>query len=183
MFSLLAFEFYWNRNIEWKIAIIMEWIFLALTNILMFRAGSIDPGILPARHWLCLKPENSLPDKYLNVTREERVFYLQRNLANSPNMFKFKFCESCYIFRPLRSSHCNFCNNCFIKFDHHCFWLGTCVAKRNYSLFYWFLTCLVITILMLQGMSIANLIIDFKETKALPENVDLSTWAIWLLTL
>ena len=42
------------------------------------------------------------------------------------------------IFRPLRTSHCHDCNNCVMGFDHHCVWLGTCIGKRNYQVFFHF---------------------------------------------
>ena len=90
--------------------------------------------------------------------------------VHSPILFKFKFCETCYIFRPPRCSHCNVCNNCVMKFDHHCIWLGTCVGKRNYNLFYLFVAHLTITIIVFATMCIANLLIHYHEVRDNPEN-------------
>ena len=56
-------------------------------------------------------------------------------MVNKGQLYKFKFCETCLIFRPQRTAHCNICNNCVQRFDHHCVWLGTCIGKRNYQSF------------------------------------------------
>ena len=44
-------------------------------------------------------------------------------------------CSTCGIAPPLRAHHCHACRCCVRTFDHHCFWIGTCVGERNHFLF------------------------------------------------
>ena len=98
LFSVFAFEFYWDRSLEWEISLVSLWVLLGLTDFFMVHAASREPGIIPSRSWSSVS--GYLPEKYIKVCPEARVHYLQVSLAHSPVLFKFKFCETCYIFRP-----------------------------------------------------------------------------------
>lgn len=53
---------------------------------------------------------------------------------------KIKYCRTCWIVRPPRTSHCPDCDLCVERFDHHCPWVGICIGKYNYSKFLIFLS-------------------------------------------
>ena len=82
---------------------------------------------------------------------------------------RYKICTTCNIIRPLRASHCGICNNCVIKMDHHCPWIGTCVGKRNYHYFIYFLLSLNLTQIFVAIFSIIHISVkiasDVKEFK------------------
>lgn len=45
-------------------------------------------------------------------------------------------CFECEVLRTPRSRHCNQCNKCIDKFDHHCPWINNCVGDGNHKTFY-----------------------------------------------
>ena len=55
-----------------------------------------------------------------------------------------KVCSTCLITRPLGCTHCSKCNICVEKMDHHCVWVGKCVAKNNTLYFYGMIVQVVI---------------------------------------
>ena len=101
-----------------------------LSSFFLFKSGLIDSGILLRGSLNDIQMSNknfrSMP------TRIRQLGYIR----------EYKICDTCYIIRPLRSTHCGICDNCICRFDHHCPWIGTCVGKRNYPYFFIFL-CLL----------------------------------------
>ena len=80
------------------------------------------------------------------------------SIGGNAHVNKLKFCETCNIFRPLRTSHCHDCNNCVLGFDHHCKWLGTCIGKRNYTIFFHFVFVTFLYSMLIIGISIFQVV-------------------------
>ena len=60
----------------------------------------------------------------------------------------YYFCSYCrfYLKKCSYGSHCEFCQICIEKHDHHCVWTGHCIGKNNKITFYIFVTsifCLI----------------------------------------
>lgn len=45
------------------------------------------------------------------------------------------YCETCQIIRDVRVFHCNRCNRCILRHDHHCEFVNNCVGKYNHCKF------------------------------------------------
>ena len=56
-------------------------------------------------------------------------------------------CPDCKVIRTPRSRHCNICNRCVERFDHHCPWLNNCVGTRNHGYFYAFIVSMYALVL------------------------------------
>lgn len=70
---------------------------------------------------------------------------------------EYRYCSTCSIMRPSRSTHCYDCNNCVERFDHHCPWIGNCAGKRNYKYFFIFLILLNTLTVFIGAFSIARI--------------------------
>jgi len=57
------------------------------------------------------------------------------------------YCASCEAVAPPRSWHCNVCNTCILKREHHCMFAGYCVGHYNHRYFLLFLVWLWIGVL------------------------------------
>lgn len=108
---------------------------LQVSSIYLLLATALsDPGIMPR--------QKDFMEHYDERTKLFRVREPQRfyDVVLRGHPLKLKYCKTCNIYRPPRCTHCSVCENCVERFDHHCPWLGNCIGKRNYRLFYGFVS-------------------------------------------
>ncbi|KAJ7304289.1 hypothetical protein JRQ81_011831 [Phrynocephalus forsythii] len=127
------------RNLTLAIPIIAGILFFFVISSLL-QTSFRDPGILPR----ATASEAADLEKWIDNlgTSTYRPPARTMEVVINKYMVKLKYCYTCKMFRPPRTSHCSVCDNCVERFDHHCPWVGNCVGKRNYRFFYAFILSL-----------------------------------------
>lgn len=100
--------------------------------ILLLLTSGRDPGIIP-RNTHPPEPEedfdpNTSPGDWGGQTPRLRLPRTKDVIVNGVSV-KTKYCDTCMLYRPPRCSHCSICNNCVLRFDHHCPWVGQCIGQ------------------------------------------------------
>ena len=127
---------------QWtKTILIVAGVLCLIVLLFLILSSFRDPGIL-RRHY------------YNGFYRFERKSTKIFQLGYINN---YKYCGTCSIMRPIRSSHCFDCNNCVERCDHHCPWIGNCVGKRNYIYFYLFVFSFTFMLLYLIAFCVAHI--------------------------
>ena len=75
------------------------------------------------------------------------------------------YCPYCLVKKTFRSLHCLICQKCIDDFDHHCFWVGNCIGKNNYTLFFIFLVYILLNTLFNVIINIIFLVIELAYEK------------------
>jgi len=123
-----------------KEQIALFWITLALqllASVTLMLTATMNPGIIPRQtvHYKKLLYEEI--DEADNFVTLEKKYHAKSVVHG--HLLDLKYCGTCSLMRPPRTSHCGECNNCVEMFDHHCPWVGNCIGKRNYRVFFSFL--------------------------------------------
>lgn len=165
-------------HISPAIPAVFTYIFLLCVSSFL-RASFSDPGILPRNiHLTDGIADGSIPNEYTiepgvecydetkgNPSNESTVWsrVTCAKPASSENLVYLKYCATCRIWRPPRSSHCSDCDNCVDFHDHHCIWLNNCVGRKNYRYFVAFVLSAGLCGLYIVGNSIAHVICYKRE--------------------
>ena len=119
-----------DRKMFWLIANLCAF---TCSFTFLWLTATTDPGIIPKR-----EPHEKLevpyPVKQCLRSREENPTESDGlSLSDKTTPAGWKYCGTCKVYRPPRSKHCSYCDNCVDRFDHHCPWTSTCIGRRNYK--------------------------------------------------
>uniref|UniRef100_A0A3B4ZKS5 Palmitoyltransferase n=1 Tax=Stegastes partitus TaxID=144197 RepID=A0A3B4ZKS5_9TELE len=155
--------------------------------ITLLQTSFTDPGILP----------RATPDEAADIEKQidntgntsYRPPPRTKEVLINQQVVKLKYCFTCKMFRPPRTSHCSLCDNCVERFDHHCPWVGNCVGKRNYRFFYTFIVSLsfltafifgcVTTHLALRAQGGKGLVFALQESPGSAVELVICFFSVW----
>ncbi|XP_030003680.1 palmitoyltransferase ZDHHC18-B isoform X1 [Sphaeramia orbicularis] len=155
--------------------------------ITLLQTSFSDPGILP----------RATPDEAADIEKQidqtgntsYRPPPRTKEVLINQQVVKLKYCFTCKMFRPPRTSHCSLCDNCVERFDHHCPWVGNCVGKRNYRFFYTFIVSLsfltafifgcVTTHLALRAQGGKGLVFALQESPGSAVELVICFFSVW----
>jgi hypothetical protein len=128
-YCFVQFYFYYHTDKIDKFFIYSIHTSFIVSTILFFCAWLRDPGYLK---------------------KDESINFFDIIEKFDPN----HLCPECEVIRTERSRHCNICNKCVERFDHHCPWINNCVGAKNHGFFYSYTLSTIIYIILVLILSI-----------------------------
>ena len=109
-----------NKNMVIIYPLIISSLLYFIELLSLIKTTCTDPGIIHRQE----RDYNYRPNKYFI-----------KKVING-HLYELNICLTCLVFKPPRTSHCHLCDNCILRFDHHCNWIGQCIGQKNYGSFY-----------------------------------------------
>lgn len=147
-----------------------------ISNFLLYIASFTDPGIIPKISLENLKYANLPNPKKLICGKKLKFKKSNSKFVINSHFLVIKYCRTCNIYRPPRSSHCSVCDHCIEKFDHHCPYIGTCVGKKNYFYFTNYLFFCFIQLIFFSGCLLYMIIMLFSD-------LNIKDFKFWILLI
>ena len=138
--TFAAFAYEVGPAEKWLLAVCIPPFLLMLS--LHCKVRWVDPGIITAgfKNPTTLDMDN----EGANVSkgsRQQQQWLLGSNQESSGDRPR---CETCNIIRPPGTKHCQICDHCVQRFDHHCPALNCCIGYGNHRSFLLYLFVSVI---------------------------------------
>ena len=147
--------------------LIISTILYIIELLSMIKCAFSDPGILHKQE----RDYKYKPNKYFI-----------KKIING-HLFELNYCYTCLLFKPPRATHCQLCNNCILRFDHHCNWIGQCIGQNNYNSFYILIFSLFFTTLFYIIYSLYYIIYQIKKFKNKEKYNNLILWGLSAIAL
>lgn len=142
----LSDQLYWfhrlyMKSINHKLTLFWLILFEAIHGLAILShimAVCADPGSLDT--YMC--PFEGLPE----ATLREKAKTMK---AEDMELVYGSKCDKCNgRWKPPRAHHCNRCDKCIFRMDHHCSWIGNCIGQANQKYFILFLAYTILGCLL-----------------------------------
>lgn len=130
--------------------------------------------------WVLLVLIDSNPGAIATRDKDYDEIFEECSLTNEPPNSR-KYCNTCFMKKPLRSKHCAVCGFCTARMDHHCVWLNNCVGVRNHRRFIVFIYAHWVSIVCYSIIAISILVKSMQEELASSERADFCVYVALLL--
>jgi hypothetical protein len=124
-----------------------------------FRVRLTNPGNIPRPGHLTTRELDALESGKAWIPTREQL--LSQDFYACELDGSVRYCHTCKVYRPLRTSHCHNTGRCVVKFDHYCPLLGSAIGIKNYKyyinfLFYMALTAIYLPLIDIFAISIGR---------------------------
>ncbi|SAM00038.1 hypothetical protein [Absidia glauca] len=160
LFAIFTCPWLWYQ-VHPSVPILFGYLFV-LSFVSMIKTSWTDPGIIPRHlHGTLAVTQDGFGHAYEHQSTPPPPL---KQVTIKGEQVHLKYCDTCGIYRPPRSSHCRQCNNCVENEDHHCIWLNNCVGKRNYRSFFTFIITATLLCLYVIAFALVQLISLFLDS-------------------